>query len=90
MGALPNKLAGFQDIGDDQARGKFEAEWSASVPAEPGLHMSLIFEAMELGEIKSLFVLGENPAQSEADGERTRRARRRWWRFRTCRCALHC
>ena len=73
MGALPNKLAGFQDIGDDQARGKFEAEWSASVPAEPGLHMSLIFEAMELGEIKSLFVLGENPAQSEADGERTRR-----------------
>ena len=73
MGALPNKLAGFQDVTDDQARGKFEAEWGASVPSEPGLHMSLMFEAMERGEIRSLYVLGENPAQSEADGERTRR-----------------
>ena len=73
MGALPNKLPGFQDIADDEARGKFEAEWGTGVPAQPGLHLSLMFEAMERGEIRSLFVLGENPAQSEADVQRTRR-----------------
>jgi formate dehydrogenase major subunit len=73
MGALPNKLPGFQDVADDDVRGKFEAEWGTTVPAEPGLHLSLMFEAMERGEIRSLFVLGENPAQSEADVQRTRR-----------------
>ena len=73
MGALPNKLPGFQDVADDEARGKFEAEWGTSVPSEPGLHLSLMFDAMERGEIRSLFVLGENPAQSEADVHRTRR-----------------
>jgi formate dehydrogenase major subunit len=31
-----------------------------------------MFEAMERGELRSLFVLGENPAQSEADGGRAR------------------
>jgi formate dehydrogenase major subunit len=60
-------------VADDETRGKFEAEWGTTVPAEPGLHLSLMFEAMERGEIRSLFVLGENPAQSEADVQRTRR-----------------
>jgi len=73
MGALPNKLPGFQDVAADELRGKFEAEWGTAVPPEPGLHLSLMFEAMERGEIRSLFVLGENPAQSEADVQRTRR-----------------
>ena len=72
MGALPDRLPGFQDVVDDEVRGKFEAEWDAQIPAEPGLHMSLMFEAMERDEIRSLYVLGENPAQSEADVGRTR------------------
>jgi formate dehydrogenase major subunit len=72
MGALPNKLAGFQDVADGEVRGKFEAEWGAPVPSEPGLHLSLMFEAMEHGDIRSLYVLGENPAESEADVQRTR------------------
>ena len=71
MGALPNKLPGFQDVADDAIRAKFEAEWDASIPAEPGRHISLMFEAMEIGAIRSLFVLGENPLQSEADAART-------------------
>ncbi len=72
MGALPDKLPGFQDVADDEARGKFEAQWGTAVPAEPGLHLSLMFEAMERKELRSLFVLGENPADSEADVQRTR------------------
>jgi formate dehydrogenase major subunit len=73
MGALPDRLPGFQRVADDEARGKFETEWGATVPAQPGLHLSLMFDAMERGEIRSLYVLGENPAQSEADVGRTRR-----------------
>ena len=67
MGALPNKLPGFQDVADDELRGKFEAAWGADIPAAPGKHLSLMFEAMEAKELTALYVIGENPAQSEAD-----------------------
>jgi len=67
MGALPNKLPGFQDVEDDTARGKFEAMWGHRVPAKSGMHISLMLEAMERKELRALYVIGENPAQSEAD-----------------------
>jgi predicted molibdopterin-dependent oxidoreductase YjgC len=73
MGALPNKLPGFQNVHDDVARGKFEATWGSAVPAEPGKHISLMFEAMERREIRALYCIGENPAQSEADVSHIRR-----------------
>jgi formate dehydrogenase major subunit len=46
MGAIPNKLPGFQDIERDD-------------------------EAMERKELRALYVIGENPAQSEADAKHT-------------------
>jgi formate dehydrogenase major subunit len=68
MGALPNKLPGFQDIETDQrARLRFETRWGASIPAKRGWHLSQMFEAMERGELRTLYVIGENPAQSEAN-----------------------
>ena len=67
MGALPNKLPGFQDVIDDVARSKFEAEWGVAVPSNVGWHLTEMFEAMERGDLRSVFVIGENPAQSEAD-----------------------
>jgi predicted molibdopterin-dependent oxidoreductase YjgC len=70
MGALPNKLPGFQDIEDDELRGRFETVWGAPIPAKSGWHLSEMFEAMEHGELTALYVIGENPAQSEADQQR--------------------
>ncbi len=70
MGALPNKLPGFQDVVDDGARAKFEAEWDTTIPPEDGWHLTQMFEAMERDELRSVLVIGENPAQSEADVSR--------------------
>src|SRR5580765_7558109 len=68
MGAIPNKLPGFQDIeADDEARGRFDAAYDATVPPRYGMHLSAMFEAMDRGELRALYVMGENPAQSEAD-----------------------
>ena len=72
MGALPNKFPGFQDIGDPVAQAKFEAAYGMKLPDGPGLHLTLMFEAMEAGTLKGLYVIGENPADSEADVERAR------------------
>jgi len=69
LGALPNKLPGFQDVNDEVARKKFETLWGVSIPAEPGWHLTEMFEAMQHGDLRALFVIGENPAQSEADSK---------------------
>ena len=68
MGALPNKLPGFQDVEDGTARAKFEAAWGVTVPPVNGWHLTEMFAAMRSDELKALYVIGENPAQSEADG----------------------
>ena len=67
MGALPDRLPGFQAVTDDHARARFDTEWNATVPPEPGWHLTEMFHAMKRDELTSLLVIGENPAQSEAD-----------------------
>ncbi len=72
MGAIPNKLPGFQDVQDDhEARARFEAAWGTQLPPQRGWHLAQMFEAMERGELRTLYCLGENPAQSEADTNKT-------------------
>ena len=74
MGAIPNKLPGFQDVATDMdARARFERAWGVQLPPKAGWHLSLMFEAMERGELTSCYIVGENPVQSEADGDRTAR-----------------
>jgi predicted molibdopterin-dependent oxidoreductase YjgC len=73
MGAIPNKFVGGQDVTDPVIREKFEREYGAKIPAKKGWHLSEMFEAMEHNQLRAVYVLGENPMQSEADAKRTRR-----------------
>jgi len=73
MGAIPNKLPGFQELLDDGIRAKFDAAWGSSIPTQHGLHLSGMFEAMEHGELRAAYIVGENPAQGEADQQRAQR-----------------
>jgi len=67
MGAIPPRLPGFQDLTDESVRSKFDRAWDCTVPAEPGWTLTQMFNAMERGDLTALYVIGENPAQSEAD-----------------------
>jgi predicted molibdopterin-dependent oxidoreductase YjgC len=70
MGAIPNKLPGFQDIeSNDEARERFNRAWGVTIQPRYGWHLTQMFEAMERGDLRCLYVLGENPAQSEADAK---------------------
>ena len=74
MGAIPNKLPGFQDIeSDDVARSRFEQAWGTTIRPSYGWHLTQMFHGMERGELRTLYVIGENPAQSEADITQTRK-----------------
>ena len=73
MGAIPNKFVGGQDVENPAHRARFEREYGRSLPAQRGWHLSEMFEAMEHGALRTLYIIGENPAQSEADGHRALR-----------------
>jgi formate dehydrogenase major subunit len=67
MGALPDRLPGFQYVENDDLRLKCDALWNCVVPAKRGWHLSNMLEAMDRRELTALYVIGENPMQSEAD-----------------------
>ena len=67
MGAVPARLPGFQDVETAAIRARFEKAWGCSIPAKHGRHLSEMFEAMERGEMDTAYIVGENPARSEAD-----------------------
>jgi predicted molibdopterin-dependent oxidoreductase YjgC len=68
MGAIPNKLPGFQDIVEDhEARARFEVAWGRDIMPRYGWHLTSMFEAMERGDLTSVYCIGENPVSSEAD-----------------------
>jgi formate dehydrogenase major subunit len=73
MGALPDRLPGFQHVENDEVRAQFDRAWGVTVPPTRGWHLSAMFDAMERGELKSAYVIGENPIQSEADQHRAAR-----------------
>jgi predicted molibdopterin-dependent oxidoreductase YjgC len=70
MGAIPNKLPGFQDIvRDADARERFHAAWGREIMPRYGWHLTGMFEAMDRGELTAVYCIGENPASSEADNQ---------------------
>ena len=70
MGALPNKLAGLPGRrGPGHCARSSSGRGARRSRRRRGWHLSEMFEAMERGELRALYVIGENPAQSEADAD---------------------
>ncbi len=72
MGALPDRLPGFQHVEIDANREKYERYWGVTIPPKRGWNLSQMFEAMGRKELRALYVIGENPLQSEADQNHAR------------------
>ena len=70
MGALPDRLPGFQHVENDALRAKFERAWGCAIPPKRGWRLNEMFDAMERGDLTAAYVLGENPVSSEADKNR--------------------
>jgi len=69
MGALPNVYPGYQRVDNETVRDKFERAWNISLSAGAGLTHVEIFDDMERGNIKALYIVGENPIISEANSQ---------------------
>ncbi len=61
FGATPDLLPGQLAVADPAARARFEAAWGETIPTRPGLALPDLLEAARRGEIKALYLVGENP-----------------------------
>jgi formate dehydrogenase alpha subunit len=75
MGGLPNVYSGYQPVSDPSVREKFEKAWGVSgLNERPGLTLTDMMAAAERGEIRALYVMGENPVVSDPDARHVARA----------------
>ena len=74
LGALPNVYPGYQQVEDDAVRQKFEKAWNAKLSGQKGLTVVEMLHAVETDAIRAIYVMGENPAMSDPNLNRTRAA----------------
>ena len=70
VGLIPFMLPDYQRVADGDVRARFERGWGLApgfLPERPGLTVVEIMHAAERGEIRSMYIVGENPAMSDPD-----------------------
>ena len=66
-GLIPMVLPDYQPVGDSQLRAAFEELWNTPLSDEPGLTVVEVMNAIHAGEVRGMYIVGENPAMSDPD-----------------------
>ncbi len=75
VGGLANMLAAHLDIDNAAHRNLVQGFWQSPVMASKGgLKAVDLFEAVEAGRVKAIWIMGTNPVVSMPDADRVRRA----------------
>ena len=64
-GANPGYLPGYQPEEDPDVRRKFSAAWGVELPETHGYRLDQMMSGLHDDRIKALYLVGENPAQTE-------------------------
>ena len=73
-GLIPMMLPDYQRVDNPAARAKFEQAWGATLDPKPGLTVVEIMDAIDAGQIRGMYIMGENPAMSDPDANHARAA----------------
>ena len=65
MGALPDTFTGYQSVADDDVARRFEARWGVTMKRARGLKIPEMFDAAVAGELKAMYIFGEDVAQTD-------------------------
>ncbi|AVV45710.1 formate dehydrogenase subunit alpha [Streptomyces sp. ID05-04B] len=76
MGALPDLLPGYGKVTDNRARSRAEAVWGGRIPGCPGLRIPDMFAAARAGDLRALWVIGEDVCATDPDTDRVAEALR--------------
>jgi len=75
LGGLPNVYPAYQKVNDEEVARRFEEAWGVEgLPRQPGLTITEMIEKAATGELKALFIMGENPMVSDPDINHVREA----------------
>ena len=74
LGSLPNVYPGYQSVTDPAIQAKFEQAWGVPLSRDAGLTVTEMLDAAEAGEVRCLYVIGENPMTSDPDLNHVRHA----------------
>jgi len=67
MGALFNTLPGYGGLSNEELIDKYEKMWKVKLPRRPGKPATEVWENIFKGEIRGLYVFGEDPAIADAN-----------------------
>ena len=67
MGGLPSDLPGYQKVFREEVIDKFENAWGAKLSNKVGLTLSEIMDGAADGDIRFMYIMGENPVISDPD-----------------------
>lgn len=67
MACLPNFYPGYQRVADEAVQAKFREAWGNTASTQVGLTVVEMIHAAETGDIRAMFVLGENPMITDPD-----------------------
>lgn len=73
MGCLPNQLAGAMSLANDEYRSRYENVWNVTLNPHAGDTQTRTFDRLEAGELKALYVIGENPLLADVHMSHTRK-----------------
>ena len=76
-GLIPMMLPDYQHVSRPEVRERFEKAWKlapGTLDAKPGLTVVEVMQAAERGEVRGMYVQGENPAMSDPDANHARAA----------------
>lgn len=73
-GLIPMMLPDYGRVDNPAVRAKFEAAWQATLDPKPGLTVVEIMDAICAGQIRGMYIMGENPAMSDPDANHARAA----------------
>src|SRR4051812_45465372 len=73
-GLIPMMFPDYRRVDNGGAHAKFEALWNATLDPRPGLTVVEIMDAVHAGQIRGMYIMGENPAMSDPDVQHARQA----------------
>lgn len=74
MGCMPYDFPGYQKVSDAKAVEKFEAAWNCKLNTNEGLMSTQVLPAAIGGEIKGLYIFGEDPVVTDPDTAHVKKA----------------
>ena len=74
LGGLPGFYPGYQPVTKAETRQKFETAWGTALPGQVGMSAADMISKTSAGEMKALYILGEDPVSSAFDSRPVRRS----------------